>query len=339
MKRASIALAKLLIALVVCATLGWSALAVHYDALVGDTAKIAAIVVYLSLCCGIFCFVRPFLRALCLYCVLFALVLLWWFNIKPQMNRNWALEYSELPSAEINGNLLTIHNLRDFEYRSETDFTPHWETRTYDLSKVVGVDMFFSHWGSPNIAHTIASWEFDDGSHLAISIETRREKGETYSSVAGFFRQYELYYVVADERDLIGLRTNYRDEDVYLYRLGLTSDKARAGLVDYLETINQLSKEAKWYNAFFQNCTTTIRQHASHVGAQGAWNWRMLVNGHLDELYYRRGGINNTMSFEELKDRSHVNAKALASGLTPEFAKIIRNGLPQRPSPINVTSK
>ena len=108
------------------------------------------------------------------------------------------------PTAEIQGNQLTVRNVRNFDYRTETDFTPRWETRTYDLSKLRGLDLYVIYWGSPSIAHTILSWEFDDGQHLAVSIETRKETGESYSAVRGFFRQYELYYVLADERDVVG---------------------------------------------------------------------------------------------------------------------------------------
>src|SRR6202035_2568939 len=110
-------------------------------------------------------------------------------------------------------------------------------------------DMFLSYWGPTLIAHTIASWEFDDGRHLAISIETRKERGETYSALRGFFRQYELVYVVADEHDLIGLRTDYRGEQVYLYRLRVSAVPARALLVDYLQEINRLAEHPQWYNA------------------------------------------------------------------------------------------
>jgi Domain of unknown function (DUF4105) len=130
----------------------------------------------------------------------------------------------------------------------------------------------------PEIAHTIASWEFDDGQNLAISIETRKEKGESYSALRGFFRQYELYYVVADERDLIGLRTNYRGEQVYLYRIRVPASQARALLVDYLKEVNRLSDHPQWYNALTPNCTTTIRGHAQNVGAGGRLDWPMAAS-------------------------------------------------------------
>ena len=318
-------LAKLLLGLLVCASFAWSMLALHYDA---GMANSVLPFLYGALCVGVFCFLRPFLRALAAYFVLFVLLLVWWLSIEPQMVRDWAPEYSRLPRAEIQGNAVTLHNLRNFEYRSETDFTPRWETRTYDLDRLSGFDLFFSYWGSPHIAHTIASWEFSDGSHLAISIETRREQGESYSAVAGFFRQFELYYVVSDERDLVGLRTNYRSEDVYLYRLLMPAEEARAFLLDYLKTINRLSREPEWYNALSQNCTTTIRQHVKNIAAHRPWNWRILANGHLDELGYMRGSINTSQPFEVIKQRSRINQRAVAAGITPRVFRENQGGPP-----------
>ncbi len=174
----------------------------------------------------------------------------------------------------LTGSRVTIENVRNFKYRSESDYDQRWETRTYNLDRIRGVDLFLSFWGPTQIAHTIASWEFDDGQHLAISIETRKEKGESYSALRGFFRQYELYYVVADERDLVGLRTNHRGEQVYLYRIRVPASQARALLVDYLDEVNRLADHPQWYNALTQNCTTTIRGHAQNVGAGGRLDWR-----------------------------------------------------------------
>ncbi len=162
------------------------------------------------------------------------LVVAWWSTLQPRNDRNWLPDVAELPTATVEGDQLTIRNVRNFDYRSETDFTPRWEERTYDLSRLRGIDFFLSYWGSPMIAHTIVSWEFDDGQYLAISIETRKEQGESYSAVRGFFKEYEVYYVVADERDVIRLRTNYRGEQVYLYRLKMPPDRARALLLDYV---------------------------------------------------------------------------------------------------------
>ena len=228
-------------------------------------------------------------------------IALWWTSIPPSNSRDWTPDVARTARATFDGSHVTIQNVRNFNYRSENDYDQRWETRTYDLDRIQGLDLFISFWGPTEIAHTIVSWDFDDGQHLAISIETRKEKGESYSALRGFFRQYELYYVVADERDLVGLRTNYRGEQVYLYRIRVPPAQARALLVDYLDEVNSLADHPEWYNALTQNCTTTIRGHTQHIGAAGSFDWRMLVNGHLDELLYERGQIDTSLPFAEIK--------------------------------------
>jgi hypothetical protein len=226
--------------------------------------------------------------------------------------------------------------VRNFVYRSETDYTERWETRSYDLSRLRGLDIFLIYWGSPSIAHTILSYQFDDGRHLAVSIETRKENGESYSALRGFFRQYELYYVVADEGDVVRLRTNYRHEDVYLYRLRTPPAVARAILLDYLETINRLARQPAWYNALTDNCTTTIRLHASHVVEGIPHDWRWLANGYVDELFYELGVLNRDLPFAQLKSFSYINPKAQPVSPDGNFSEAIRKGLPGRPaSPVS----
>ncbi|MCP4003382.1 MAG: DUF4105 domain-containing protein [bacterium] len=259
---------------------------------------------------------------------LFLGVLLWWSAIDPSNERAWQPDVARAASAVFDGDLVTIQNVRNFDYRTESDYTERWEERVYDLSKLRGADLFLSYWGSPMIAHTIVSWEFEDGPPLAISIETRKEQGETYSAVLGFFRQFELYYVVADEHDLVGLRTNHRGEDVYLYRLSTPKDVAQAILRDYLEEVNRLVAEPRWYNALTHNCTTTIRRHAQHVAPGNPWSWKILVNGYIDEMGYSRGTIDTSLPFEELRKRSNITQAAKAADRDPSFSARIREGLP-----------
>ncbi len=276
---------------------------------------------------------RPLWHGVVAYGALFLVVLGWWLSIPPSNERDWQRDVAELPSATIEGDRVTIRNVRHFEYRSSEDYTERWDTRTYDLSRIVGVDIYFFHWGSPWIAHTIMSWNFEDGPPLAISIETRKELGESYSAALGFFRQFELYYVVADELDAILLRTNYRNDQGYLYRMNWRPDTARNFLVVYLDELNRLARKPKWYNAFTHNCTTSIRLHAQEIGIATAWNWRHLVNGKGPELLYNRGLIDTSLPFEELKARSYVNDRAKAAGAVPDFSRRIREGLPPRTSP------
>lgn len=273
-------------------------------------------------------YLRPFRAALLLNIFLLGVFVIWWLFIPPKNDRQWLADVMRTTTAEINGNRVTIKNLRNFDYRSETDFTENWETRTYDLSALDGIDVFFSFWGPTRISHTIVSWSFSDGKHLAISIETRKEKGEEYSAVRGFFRQFELYYVVADERDVIRLRTNYRRETVYLYQTALSASSARLLLLDYLHELNRLNNKPAWYNALTYNCTTGIRIHAKNTNLAQQLDWRILLNGYADQLAYERGLLDNSLPFAELKKHSEINSNAQAADQDPAFSKRIRDSLP-----------
>jgi hypothetical protein len=273
-------------------------------------------------------FLRPFWWALLATGVAFLVLISWWLYLPPRNDRDWSPDVARLPRAVVDGRRLTVYNLRNFDYRTETDYTERWETRTFDLNALQGVDLFLSFWGPTLIAHTIISWQFADGSHLAISIETRKEKGESYSAIRGFFRQYELYYVVADERDVIRLRTNYRGERAYLYRIRMPLARARAILLDYLAEVNRLAERPRWYNALTHNCTTVIRHHVQNVSPGNPWDWRILANGYLDELGYERGMIDTSLPFPELRARSEITAKAQATDQDPAFSQRLREGLP-----------
>jgi hypothetical protein len=277
--------------------------------------------------------VRPWRRAAVAVCVPFAVVLGWWLTLAPSNDRDWQPDVARLPTATLKGSLLTVRNVRNFAYRGEKDFAERWETRTYDLDTLVGFDMFISFWGPTLYGHTIASWEFADGNHLAVSIETRKERGEAYSALRGFFRQYELYYAVGDERDLIGLRTNHRGETVYLYRVGGLMNKGRDLLLDYVREINAVAKRPRWYNALTHNCTTSIWHHTRAVGSGPSLDWRLLANGYLVDLAYERGTVNTSLPLAELKRRSDITARARSSEGREDFSAAIREGLPARPGP------
>jgi hypothetical protein len=260
----------------------------------------------------------------------FLTVLLWWLTLAPRNDLDWQPDVARLPTATLDGSMLTIRNVRSFRYRGESDFEERWVTRTYDLDTLVGVDLFISFWGPTLYGHTIASWEFADGQHLAVSIETRKETGEEYSALRGFFRQFELHYVVADESDVIALRTNHRGERVELYRMIAITDGDRALLLDYVSEINALAERPRWYNALTHNCTTTIWHHAKAVGSDLPFDWRLLANGYLIDMAYERGTVNTTIGFEALKRRSDITENARAVGDGEAFSKTIRQGLPPR---------
>jgi Domain of unknown function (DUF4105) len=260
---------------------------------------------------------------------LIALVAVWWFTLKPSNDRDWMTDVAQTAWADVNGDEMTFHNVRNFNYRTEADYTPRWETRKVNLSKLTGIDMAINYWGSPYMAHPIVSFQFSDAPPLCFSIETRKEKGESYSAIGGIYRQYELIYVVADERDAIRVRTNYRKgEDIYLYRLNISPENARGRLMDYITALNQLHENARWYNAVTTNCTTSIRtQHDAKK--RRPWDWRILVNGFADEMLYQNGAFRRGgLSFTELKKRSLINEAAKAADASPDFSRLIRSDVP-----------
>jgi hypothetical protein len=261
-----------------------------------------------------------------------ALVTLWWSLLKPSNDRNWQADVSRSPWAEVNGDLVTIHNVRNFDYRPEDmtgESNPRWETRNVRLSQLAGLDAFLNFWGVSWMAHPILSFQFKNAPPIAISIETRKEKGETYSALGGLYRQYELIYIVGDERDLVRVRSNYRTgEDVYLYRTTLPSEEIRERFLEYIRSMNELHARPRWYNAITANCTTSIRSQRS-IAARSPWDLRILLNGRIDEMFYDRGTlVTEGLSFEELRRRSRINDAAKAADQDPEFSRRIRSGIP-----------
>lgn len=262
----------------------------------------------------------------------FCAVLVYWLLMPPSNNRDWQPDLATLASADIAGDKVTVHNIRNCDYRTETDFTCSYYDKTFDLAKLKNLDFYLVYWGSPKIAHTMMSFDFEGEGNVCFSIETRKEKGEDYSTVKGFFRQYEIIYVVADERDLVRLRTNYREkgkgEDVYLYRLNTNPEFVRKVFLSYLSTVNRLKEHPQWYNALTENCTTSIRQHTMPYNPNARLDWRLIVNGYIDEMLYERGSLDRSLPFAELKKRSYINPKAKAADKDPAFSRLIRVGLP-----------
>jgi hypothetical protein len=264
------------------------------------------------------------------FAVTFALLLGWWSGIRPSNDREWRPEVAELPHATIDGDLVTVHNIRSFDYRSETDFTPHYYDRTFDLRKLDSVDLVAAYWMGPAIAHLFVTFGFGDD-HLAVSIEARKERTEDYSTLGGFFRQYELIYIVGDERDLIRVRTNYRKdppEDVYLLRLNAPIENGRRFFLDYIDAINGLAGRPQFYNTLLTNCTTGILLHARVNPSHLAYSWKVLVSGYAPEYAYHAGRLDTSVPFPELMRRSRINAAAHAADGALDFSRRIRAGLP-----------
>ena len=315
--------------------IGWAvaivAVAWAFGALYFDFPRIGALaaILFVVILLAAIIFVRGQLLKLAIVLGASAVVAGWWLTLKPSNDRAWQPDVSQTGWAEINGDEVTIHNVRNCDYRTQTDFTPHWETRTVRLSQITGMDVAINYWGSPWISHPIVSFQFADGLPLCFSIETRKTIGQKYSALDGLYRQYTLIYVVADERDLIRLRTNYRREDVYLYRTLASPAQARERFLEYIKAMTMLHEHPRWYNEVTANCTTSIRTQRS-VSERAPWDWRMLINGKADELLYERHAIaTGGLPFSELKQRSLIDARARAADDDPNFSHLIREGLPK----------
>jgi hypothetical protein len=260
----------------------------------------------------------------------FCSVLAWWLNLKPSNDGNWQPDVDRTAWAEMDGDRVTIHNLRNCDYRTETDYTNCWSNRTLYLSQIRATDLFLTNWGLRWASHPIVSFQFGDNQHVAFSIEARYKAGQSYSPVLGCFRQYELIFVTADERDVIRLRTNYRkdNEEVYLYRVHVQPEVARAMFLTYVAYLNKLKDRPEWYNELTRNCTTTLdKQLAADVTNPQPWNYQLILNGTLDELLYDRGRlITGGLPFPELKQREHINAAAQTANRSPDFSALIRVG-------------
>ena len=269
-------------------------------------------------------------RAVGAFAVVMVLLLGWWSTIRPSNDRDWQPDVARLPEATIEGDLVTVRNIRNFDYRTETDFTPRYYDRTFDVRRLDRIDLVAAYWMGPAIAHLFLTFGFGED-HVAISIEARKERGEGYSSLGGFFRQYELIYIVGDERDLIRLRTNYRKdppEDVYLYRVRAPIDNGRRVFLQYMRALNELRDRPGFYNTLTTNCTNVIlvntRVNPDHL----AFSWKILLSGYAPEYAYEVGRLDRSRPFEELRRRAHINALARAADQDPDFSQRIRAELP-----------
>jgi hypothetical protein len=268
--------------------------------------------------------------ALPVFAVALVAIGFWWSTLRPSNERDWQPEVARLAYATINGDMVTVHNIRNFDYRTETDFTPAYYDHTYDLNKLDSVDLVAVYWMGPAIAHLFLSFGFGDD-HLAVSIEARKEKGEGYSSAKGFFRQYELYYVVADERDVVRVRTNYRKdppEDVYVYPLRAPRENMRRLFLQYISEMNALREHPEFYNTLTTNCTTAILMNSRVNPDSLPFSWKVLLSGYTPAYVYESGRMDRSLPFEELKRRSLVNAAAQAADQAPDFSRRIRAALP-----------
>ena len=332
-----------LVALVVFGMAVWGALALHYS-IIPSTALRNALAAAFALS-GLVALVALWARrwrwrVLGTFAVISVVLLAWWSRIEPSNDRDWKQEAAVLAYVTFDGDEFTVHNIRNFSYRTETDFTPAYYDRTFDVRELESLDVIASYWAGPDIAHIFLSFGFGGDEHLAVSIERRDERGEGYSTVKGLFRQYELMYVVADERDVIRLRTNVRrdpPEDVYLFTLHGRVENARLLLLEYLRKINELHERPEFYNTLTTNCTSNIWLHARVNPGRAPYSWKILLSGHVPEYLYELGRLDTRLPFAELKRRSQINAAARAADDAEDFSTRIRVGLPEVERPASAS--
>lgn len=305
----------------------WAALAIYYSNLPWLGIRVTAAAAFAAFAVWGFWFARQ-RRMPAVVIVTFLGVLAWWLTIQPSHDRPWRPEVAVMPRAIINGDHVRITGVRDFDYRSESDFTPRYEERELHLSRVTGVDFYVSYWVEGPVGHTFLSFTFADAPPLSISIETRPEIGEGFAPVASLFKQFELIYVVGSERDIVGVRTNHRAEDVYLYRLNTSADDARRLLTIYLERINALADRPEFYNLLSNSCTANIIRYANAAGRTGRFSYRHLLNGLIDQYLYLSGRVDTSLPFDELRRRSWINTAAREAEDAPDFSDRIRASVP-----------
>jgi len=266
-------------------------------------------------------------RAVLIYAVALALLLAWSGSISASNDKNWAADVVHGITGIVDGDRLSVRNVRNFSWRTEAEYSERWEQRTYDLSKLRSLDLFLVYWTGPSIAHTIMSFGFDDGRYLDFSIELRRTQNDQYSALAGFFKTHELIYIGADERDLMTLR-KVRNENIQLYRLRTTPERTRALLVEYIKQANDLAAHPRFYNTITTNCTTAIFDMMRAVTSSIPFDWRIILTGHLPSYLYEHGAVDTRISLEELRRRADVTSQVEAELSEAEFSSRLREGVP-----------
>jgi hypothetical protein len=250
----------------------------------------------------------------------------WMWTVRPASQRDWAPDLTRAAWAQVDGPRVTVHDARDFRYRSTSEWDAAWFTATYDARELTGawfiVEPFSGFWGA---AHTMVSFGFADGRYLTFSVEVRREQGETFSALGGLFRQFELVYVVGDERDLIQLRSNHRRDDVYLYPVDASKERISAFFLDMVERMNALRARPEFYDTLTNNCTTNLVAHLEKVSAVDVpYDHRTLLPAFSDALAYELDLIDNDAPLEVVRARHHINARALAAQGQEDFSRRIR---------------
>lgn len=321
---------QVLLSLVILLASIWACLALYYQLPLDMPWRVVGILLWAGLC--LFTLVRLWRRSiwkgLLIYLVLHGALLVWWNNLIPSNNHQWEEDVAQMTSGSIEGDQVTLFNVRNFDWHSETEYTPRWETREYDLSKLTSVDMLTSHWGMDAIAHVLVSFGFDDGQFVTFSVEIRKKKGQQFSETAGFFKQYELSILATDERDAIGVRPNVRGEDTFLYRIDMPADIRKKLFLSYIEQANQLIEQPRFYNTVTANCTTLVFGMMQHISGGLPLDARLLLTGYLPSYVQELNGLTDGFDLAQLRSAGRITERSKQAGQSSNYSKIIRQGVP-----------
>jgi hypothetical protein len=322
-------LATILVAPLLLLLVAWTCGALYYTFPVPALRAAAAIAFAVGSPLAIV-FVKSKRRALGAIVLVFAATLVWFLSIPARNDRDWRPELAVMPWAEIDGDRIRVHGVRNYDYRTEDDFDIRYDDREFDLAKLQAVDVTYSYWDqNESVAHTLFSWDFGGTDVLCLSVEVRREIGQEAGGLPGMFKQFEILYILADERDVIRLRTNYRRERVFLIRSLLTPDEGRRVLLDVLAKVNRLREEPEFYRTLGNNCTTSMVNLVNTVLPHRVpFSKKILMNGFAPELAYANHLHATDLPFDEWKRRSNINQAAVAADQDPLFSRRIREGLP-----------
>ena len=330
-RRAAAALLRILVSVLIIVPAGaWGTLALWFrlPAPEGARALAAGLFAALGLATIAALFLRRSLVGLTLFALVFGALLVWWSTIRPPLDGDWAPDVARQTTGAIDGDILTLSDLRDFDWRTDHDFTERWVKRSYDLSRLKTLDLFLAYWAGPEMAHVIMSFGFENGDHIAWSVEVRREKTSEFSPIADAFKSHTLVYLATTEVDSVRLRANVRGEDVRLYRLNTPPEQARALLLEYVTQSTELAARPKFYNSITANCATVVFKIMRAAGGTFPFDWRLVVNGFLPGYLYDHGVVVTTMPLAELMERARISDKAKTADGSPDFSQAIRVGVP-----------
>ncbi len=307
----------------------WATLAIYYSNLPWPGLRLGLAIAFAAFAVAAI-WIAPGRRMSAALIVLYVGVVAWFVSISPSHDRQWRPEVAVMPRALVDGDHVHLTGVRNFQYRTRSDFTERYDERDLSLAHLTGIDFYVSYWSEGPVGHTFLSFIFDNAEPLSISIETRPEVGEGFAPVASMFKQFELIYVVGDERDLVGVRTNHRRETTYLYHTTASAEEARRLLLIYLARVNELADRPEFYHLLSNSCTINIIRYANAAGRVGGFDIRHLLNGLIDGYLYDSGRIDSSLPFEELRRRSLINEAAQAADGAPDFSERIRASLPPR---------